>query len=167
MEWNVYRYNINKKKMELWNIFEHDRFREEVEELLSKNLPIKNFRKELDLILRHYFWAKAEHEIIIGPFCGDENARKKIDIYQQIKMNGSHFVNYLCGYEYRWIPCEERLPKIDTLVWGEVDDGRILFLNYGIPDEDAKKPMFYKWDKDHCLSYNVVAWKYRMQPYKE
>ena len=36
LEWNVIQYNFNHKKIETRNIFDHGRFREEVDQLLHK-----------------------------------------------------------------------------------------------------------------------------------
>ena len=47
VKWNVYRYNINKRKIEVWNVFDHGSFKEEVDNLLTKELTREEFEKEL------------------------------------------------------------------------------------------------------------------------
>ena len=95
LEWNVIQYNFNHKKIETRNIFDHGRFREEVDQLLHKKMDKKTFAEELDRSLRYYFWCKSEYEILISPWIGDETAEQKVDIYWQIKNNWKLFVDYL------------------------------------------------------------------------
>ena len=43
MEWNVYRYNFNENKIEVFNIFNHESFRKDVESLLKKKIDSKKY----------------------------------------------------------------------------------------------------------------------------
>ena len=43
LEWNVIQYNFNHKKIETRNIFDHGRFREEVDQLLHKKSLLLSF----------------------------------------------------------------------------------------------------------------------------
>lgn len=65
MEWIVYNFNINKQKIETYNIFKHWSFREEVEETTTKYKTKEEFAKQLKRELRYYFWSKAEWELVI------------------------------------------------------------------------------------------------------
>lgn len=97
MEWNVYSYNINQKKIESFNIFEHGRFVEDVKMTVSKLKNKEVFANQLKTELAYYFWGKAEWEIIISPWCGGNKERDaiKIDVFDQVMMNWDKFVDYV------------------------------------------------------------------------
>lgn len=103
MEWNVYYYNINRKVIETYNIFNHSAFKTGVLSLCDNkkthNMPKFNFEESLHSLLRYYFWAKSEWEILLTPWIG-ENLTKKIDVYNQVRLNWNTFVDY-CWNE-RW-----------------------------------------------------------------
>lgn len=170
MKWNVYRYNINKKKIEVWNVFDHGGFKEGIDNLLTKELTREEFEKELKRSLMYYFWCKCEHEVIVGPWIGNlEKEGVKVDIYEQIRMNWDLFVEYVWGQKdgNSWKLYDQKKPPIDTpdlLV--TTTKGRVFMLDYGIANE-GEEPSFYKWDDEYCTCYkpNVVAWKYPC-PYK-
>ena len=65
LEWNVFREDINKGKIIIYNIFQHGRFSEEVNKLLKTKLTKEEFTKQLRRELQYYFWGKAEHEVVI------------------------------------------------------------------------------------------------------
>ena len=94
MEWNVYEYNINCRKIQVYNIFSHGSFNKEVKELLKKDVNKEVFEAELDRILMYYFWSKAEHEIAVSCWFNSEDGTK-IDVYSQVKLNWEKFVNYV------------------------------------------------------------------------
>ena len=96
MKWNVFYYNINKKKIETFNIFEHRSFLRYVE--IAKELKTKEeFVEQLKSELRYYFWAKAEYEVLITPWVGGdrEKCAVKIDVYDQVMSNFEVFVDYV------------------------------------------------------------------------
>lgn len=122
MTWNVYRYDINSQKIYQYNVFNHNRFLEEVKAIKTKDKD--EFSEKLRIIAMYYFWSKAEHEIVITSFPPyinkDEVSRiiriasendvyrynrytmhvnldrgEKIDIYNQLQMNWEHFVDYV------------------------------------------------------------------------
>lgn len=95
--WNVYLHNININKIEVFNIFNHSRFREDVKKLkMSKNITKEEFAEELRKILLYYYWCKFEYEIAIsGLFDSDKDFAEKIDIYSQVRLNWDAFVNYV------------------------------------------------------------------------
>lgn len=108
MEWYVYVFDINKQKIEKYNIFDHYSFRQSVFNLFyGDNGEGINYEEELDKILKYYFWSKAEWEIVISPWAGGkiEQCEIKIDIYSQIKMNWEVFFNMVMAefsYEDDW-----------------------------------------------------------------
>lgn len=68
MEWNVFRYNINKRNIERFNIFDHGGFRRDVEEDLKNTKYKDDFAGILRGHLFYYFGSKCEYEVIISSF---------------------------------------------------------------------------------------------------
>ena len=97
-EYNVWVFNHNTQKIELYNILNHRAFAEEIDELLEECEDIKEFSKELHAEAVFYFWCKAEWEIIMVPWCGcrdEEKAQSKIDVFSQLDANWDVFVKML------------------------------------------------------------------------
>lgn len=93
-EWYVYKYNTNRKKIEVFNIFDHSGFMADFIKLYDESENKEYFSHRLKSSLRYYFWGKCEYEVLISPWIGDESIKKKIDIYSQVMINWEHFVNY-------------------------------------------------------------------------
>ena len=97
MKWNIFYYNINARKIETFNIFNHGRFREDV----IRNLTIienkEEFAQTLKSNLMYYFWAKAEWELLFSPWVGGDQEKDsvKIDVYEQVMNNWEIFLNYV------------------------------------------------------------------------
>lgn len=96
----MFIYDINRREIKKYNVFDHYRFDREVDELLHKtNLSKEEFQDKLRSALMYYFWSKAEYEVVIYPWCGGgEKESKKIDVYTQIMMNWDKFVEYVWGF---------------------------------------------------------------------
>lgn len=105
--WNVYRYDVNARKIYVYNIFNHGEFWMYIQELFNTpetKMTKEYFSNKLERELLYYFWSKCEHEIIIAPWIGDENAAIKVDVYDQVMNNWEHFDNYLWRwYREHWI----------------------------------------------------------------
>lgn len=100
MEWNVCRHNVNRDKMEVYNIFEHGGFKEYVDKWLKECKEKEDFERHLDSELFYYFGSKAEWEIIISPWVGSRNnPEEKIDVYDQVMLNWDKFLNYVWSYK--------------------------------------------------------------------
>lgn len=95
LEWNIFYYDSNAKEIKVLNVFNHGRYRKDVEDLLHKCTDINDFSDKLKSITMYYFWAKCEWETIIYPWVGDDKAAKKIDVFWQLKNNWDRFVEYL------------------------------------------------------------------------
>lgn len=125
LEWNVFRYDMNKDKITTFNIFNHWKFNEDVQKSLKKFKDKDEFAEQLRRDLRYYFWSKCEHEVIITSFptyitmneldranherwnhkdrYGTDYVRinvspetgAKIDIYEQVMNNWNIFLNYV------------------------------------------------------------------------
>lgn len=94
MEWNVYRYNINAKKIEPMNIFRHSRFTDDVIKAMRTCETKETFAEEVRHSLAYYFWSKCEYEILISGLF-DSEKEYKVDIYSQVMLNYDRFINYL------------------------------------------------------------------------
>lgn len=101
LKWMVWEYDSNAKKIEQRNVFKLSvRFNQDLEEIYEdyNNGLIgsyKEFEKRLVAIARYSFWSKCEHELILKPWVGDNNAEIKFDVYDQIHMNWKHFCKYV------------------------------------------------------------------------
>ena len=58
MEWNVFNYNINLKKIEVYNIFKHGSFYNDVKLAIEQYEDKKEFAKYIKSSLMYYFWSK-------------------------------------------------------------------------------------------------------------
>ena len=97
IKWNVYYYNINLKKMKVFNIFEHYGFREDIINATKQYDNKEEFLKYLKSSLMYYFWWKAEFEILLSPWLSsvDDDECLKIDIYDQVVNNWHIFSEYV------------------------------------------------------------------------
>ena len=96
MKWNVYVHNFNKNEIEVYNIFEHGSFIEELKKDFQECKNKDDFARILRSKLRYYYWSKAEWEIIISPWIGrKEPCDIKIDVYDQIMNNWEVFLDYV------------------------------------------------------------------------
>lgn len=60
----MFIYDINRREIKKYNVFDHYRFDREVDELLHKtNLSKEEFQDKLRSALMYYFWSKAEYEV--------------------------------------------------------------------------------------------------------
>lgn len=99
LEWNVFRYNINKNTIETFNIFNHYRFYKDLFKLkkrLKKESDL-DFIKEVKALLMYYFWCKSEYELLLSPWVGGDREKDtiKIDIYTQVIINLDKFCEYI------------------------------------------------------------------------
>ena len=127
--WNVFKENVNSKKIEVFNIFNHYKFKESVIDILKNTENRIEFAEEIKSKLRYYYWAKCEWEVIITSWpChvdleevkrinaeieeakekyGRVNYRvsmapsvgRKVDIYEQVLLNFDRFIDYLWEFK--------------------------------------------------------------------
>lgn len=131
LTWNVFRHNINKDEIYVYNIFDHGGFLKDVQKMLDSHTTYDNFKEELRVTAMYYFWCKAEHEIVITSFppyisknefhrlaYKDFNIRAnvnlecatKIDIFHQLSMNWDRFVDYVWKHRRIHSDAYEKLP---------------------------------------------------------
>ena len=91
MKWMAYYYSINRDEIKEFNIFDHRRFREDVQKLAKKRIKKENFKEKLRRELLYYFWSKCEWELVIEvtednhiflkPWCGCREPDKvRVDV---------------------------------------------------------------------------------------
>lgn len=119
MYWNVFYENPN--GIDVWNIFEHISFSEEVKNALAEENDKEKFEKRLHSSVMYYFWAKSEYEITVAPwpcYITREESQSiknnelpryrqviniegsdKVSIYDQIELNWNAFVDYCWGFK--------------------------------------------------------------------
>ena len=94
--WNVFRYDINKREIVAYNIFNHAGFVEDIEKMRKNKITSVDFKDRLKQVLMYYFWAKCEYEVVISSFPPNENAKdEKVDIYSQVMLNFDIFCDYV------------------------------------------------------------------------
>lgn len=129
LEWNVYIHDINKKEIKTFNIFDHGRFLADVKKNLKKCDTKDEFAEQLRRDLFYYYGCKAEYEIVITSWtthitrieldrliternkilreynrepyslCVNPDVGEKFDVYSQVMLNWSIFVDYV-WYSY-------------------------------------------------------------------
>lgn len=97
LEWNVYIENVNRKSIEVYNIFDHHLFLKDVIEAYSKYKDnYEAFCDEIKKSLQYFFWSKCEWEIILSAWPPFEKFKdEKIDVYQQVMLNKDVFFKYV------------------------------------------------------------------------
>lgn len=129
LEWNVYKEDWNNNKIDVFNIFNHSRFYEDVKKALNKFDNKEEFAEEIKKSLMWCYWCKSEYEIVITTWVPhitmleldrlnaerektlkeykrepyrlyvDPEVGEKIDIYSQIMLNWNIFVDYVWSHK--------------------------------------------------------------------
>ena len=98
LEWNVYREDVNHKCFYKYNIFSHGGFVKSLKEMINKrNQNVDqdfDFNEELKRILKYYFWAKCEMELLLTDW-PNQSFTEKVDVYDQLELNWNRFVDYI------------------------------------------------------------------------
>lgn len=111
--YNVFRYNMNSKEIEHFNVFDHSSFYEACKEAFDKyKKSYSEFSEAVRKNAFYYFAFKAEYEVLIKAWCGGTGEEEiKIDIYQQLQMNWKSFIAMLYGKIFAEIMEEEEKEK--------------------------------------------------------
>lgn len=100
LAWNVLIEDANKKCIAIYNIFNHGGFLKDCREAVRQADGDRMvFEKLIQNDLQYYFWARSEWEIILSawpPHSDFDGA--KIDVYDQIILNWTQFIDYLWAY---------------------------------------------------------------------
>lgn len=94
MIWNVFYHNTNAGEIEVFNVFNHTRFNDEVNKVLKKAKTVDELDDELYHLAFYYFASKCEYEIVISQWAGRQ-ANMKVDIFMQLCLNWDAFVDYI------------------------------------------------------------------------
>ena len=94
--WNVYKQKWSSNEIEVFNVFDHIDFYNDLVKLKKKAKGVydDNFKQEIRKSLMYYLWSKCEYEIYISNLFGSEKKRK-VDIYEQIELNFDIFCEYI------------------------------------------------------------------------
>ena len=96
LEWNVFEYDFNYKRIEIFNIFDHYRFLKDCFYAYNNsNGDFNEFQKSIRQNLMYYFWGKFEYEIVLSQFTSVDPVEKKIDVFEQVMLNYDVFVSKL------------------------------------------------------------------------
>lgn len=105
MRWNIYYYNVNANRIEIFNIFDHWSFREYTKKAAEQLKTKEEFVEQLIRELRFYFWSKCEWELIVEitednrifliPWCGCRNPEDvKIDVTDNLDLDWKSFAEF-------------------------------------------------------------------------
>lgn len=96
LEWNVYYFNLNHKKIEVYNIFNHHRFKEDADKAFENANDFDEFSTQLRKEVMYYFWSKCEWEVELNDWLDHKDVKPlKIDVYDQVALNWDAFVSYV------------------------------------------------------------------------
>jgi len=96
-KWQVYHLHINRRQIETFNIFDHYMFAKGCDKAYKKFKHSKDdFAEEVRHELMYYFWSKCEWEVEICDLWREKGS--KIDVYQQVMLNWTIFIDYLWNY---------------------------------------------------------------------
>lgn len=95
LEWNVYIHDFIKRKIIVYNVLDHSGFRHSIHPLRQEE-DREKFEREVLSSLAFFFRFKYEYEVTIFNWMPDPDFDYlHIDVFQQIKLNGQLFLNYL------------------------------------------------------------------------
>lgn len=102
--WNVYTEDVNNRIIEIYNVFEHQKFKEEVVDSFNKcwkedepTTSLSKFKERVKDLAQYYFWGRCEYEIILSdwpPAPEGKFNKKKVSVYDQLSLNWDSFINY-------------------------------------------------------------------------
>ena len=96
LKWNVFYYTHFGSKVDTFNVFEHDTFREYVKKIAKKVQSKEDFAKQLKSEVMYYFWSKCEWEVLITSLhTRNEKDTVKVDVCWQIMNNWDVFLDYV------------------------------------------------------------------------
>lgn len=102
INWYVWLFDFNNKKIVPFNIFSHTGFLKDCQAALRKfGRDRKEFEERVLQLLIYYFWSKCEYEVIVSgcPPTKDGKEAKKIDAYDQVLVNSAPFLEYLWNHK--------------------------------------------------------------------
>lgn len=101
LTWNVYVGHFNRRTIEIFNIFNHSRFLEDIKKIARayKDTQREEFCEHMRKELLYYFWSKCEWEVIIDHWPPKADFHdKKVDVYEQVRLNWEPFCDYVWAH---------------------------------------------------------------------
>ena len=99
--WNVICQDDNRKRIDVFNVFDHVSFKAEVKKHLKRCETKEKFAVHLRSLLLFFFRAKSEWEIVIQPLLGGGDIpEKKVDVYWQVMNNWDIFLEYVWNSKF-------------------------------------------------------------------
>ena len=94
--WYVFNYDWNTNEVIIYDVCHILRFDHCKKELLAVIKNRDKFEERLKQLCKYYFWSRREYEISIGDaFETDCSRLEKFDIWDQLELNWTQFVNYI------------------------------------------------------------------------
>lgn len=97
LEWNVFIYDFNNKKIKPYNIF-YKGCEKDIQRYIDEGLSLK---EAIERWAKYLYWSHAEYEILIGGLFSKEDEFQKFDIYSQIEMNIDRIETYVSIHKFR------------------------------------------------------------------
>lgn len=102
IHWNVYYENVNRRRIEVIDLFDTWYMSKECPKILKACGEDKSkFEDMLEDILKYQYWARCEYEVILTGWpkpSKDTFKELKIDIYNQVTLNWDAFVDYVWAH---------------------------------------------------------------------
>ena len=95
--WNVFVEDFNGKEIKIFNVFHSHRFIDGCKKAVKqykKDKDIVKFEDEIRSWAIYSFAYKCEYEVLITGWI-KQDAQKKIDVYEQLKLNWDSFFKYI------------------------------------------------------------------------
>jgi len=102
LTWLVYVSDFNEGKIKEWNVFAHGRFMEDLikNARKHKNSEREQFEEQMRRNLMYHYWSKCEWEVIIDNWPHTDRAKdRKVDVYDQIRLNWDVFCDYVWAHK--------------------------------------------------------------------
>ena len=108
MTWNVYNYNFNAHKIEIFNIFRHGEFAKYFDKHIRTIKDKAEFAEAVRKELFYYYGSKAEWELVVKltkdnrvflyPWCGSRNPEgEKLEVTNEMNFDWLSFVKEHIG----------------------------------------------------------------------
>lgn len=99
LEWNVYVGDFNTQRIKTYNIFNHAAFRDYCKCAVRMAKSPDEFEDMIRHDLMYHFWSKCEWEVIMSGWPPSKRFHdKKIDVYNQVRLNWGAFIDYLWNH---------------------------------------------------------------------
>ena len=98
LEWNVYVSEFNGREIVIHNVFDHRRLMDDLKKAARKykDTEREEFCEQMRKDLMYYYWSKCEWEVIIDHWPHSDRLNdRKVDVYEQIRLNWEPFCDYV------------------------------------------------------------------------